>query len=421
MQIKDIKKINNNTYYYYDDSGVDFVINNTFVFDTSRINSLKAEILSDYLTTINKKYDSVKKVYNKKRELFSPVLSMCSMSYSNKSLFTINYRMIDPKIVKEDYFDDSLEFLHDMIFNPLFIDGKLDSDRVSIIKKDIYDRFINTVKDFYYEVNTKFDKTVLKGYSNNLLIYDTKEELKKELDSITDKDIIDFYNEIINNHYKTLLFGKINKEQINKVLKTIKLKGTNNSKIEKREYIDLQSEYNEYISKEYTQSVLHITYNIKNVDKYTTRPYITVLNTFINGLEGLLYQTLRYKYGLVYNCGGYMLFRKSNVIVFDASIDKKNKDKTIEAIKEVIEGYKDIKKVEERLDITKKKIKQNAYLADEFSYNIFDKVYNYLYNEGLSDKKYIEMINKITAKDIVEFFSSLDKENIFFYVGDKDE
>ena len=116
-----------------------------------------------------------------------------------------------------------------------------------------------------------------------------------------------------------------------------------------------------------------------------------------------------------------MLFRKSNVIVFDASIDKKNKDKTIEAIKEVIEGYKDIKKVEERLDITKKKIKQNAYLADEFSYNIFDKVYNYLYNEGLSDKKYIEMINKITAKDIVEFFSSLDKENIFFYVGDKDE
>ncbi|MBR2604008.1 MAG: insulinase family protein [Bacilli bacterium] len=421
MQIKDIKKINNNTYYYYDDSGVDFVINNTFVFDTSRINSLKAEILSDYLTTINKKYDSVKKVYNKKRELFSPVLSMFSMSYSNKSLFTINYRMIDPKIVKEDYFDDSLEFLHDMIFNPLFIDGKLDSDRVSIIKKDIYDRFINTVKDFYYEVNTKFDKTVLKGYSNNLLIYDTKEELKKELDSITDKDIIDFYNEIINNHYKTLLFGKINKEQINKVLKTIKLKGTNNSKIEKREYIDLQSEYNEYISKEYTQSVLHITYNIKNVDKYTTRPYITVLNTFINGLEGLLYQTLRYKYGLVYNCGGYMLFRKSNVIVFDASIDKKNKDKTIEAIKEVIEGYKDIKKVEERLDITKKKIKQNAYLADEFSYNIFDKVYNYLYNEGLSDKKYIEMINKITAKDIVEFFSSLDKENIFFYVGDKDE
>ena len=241
------------------------------------------------------------------------------------------------------------------------------------------------------------------------------------MDSITDKDIIDFYNEIINNHYKTLLFGKINKEQINKVLKTIKLKGTNNSKIEKREYIDLQSEYNEYISKEYTQSVLHITYNIKNVDKYTTRPYITVLNTFINGLEGLLYQTLRYKYGLVYNCGGYMLFRKSNVIVFDASIDKKNKDKTIEAIKEVIEGYKDIKKVEERLDITKKKIKQNAYLADEFSYNIFDKVYNYLYNEGLSDKKYIEMINKITAKDIVEFFSSLDKENIFFYVGDKDE
>lgn len=85
MQIKDIKKINNNTYYYYDDSGVDFVINNTFVFDTSRINSLKAEILSDYLTTINKKYDSVKKVYNKKRELFSPVLSMFSMSYSNKS------------------------------------------------------------------------------------------------------------------------------------------------------------------------------------------------------------------------------------------------------------------------------------------------------------------------------------------------
>lgn len=420
MNKKNIKKINKNTYYYKDSSGVNLVANFTFIYDTSRINDLKADILSDYLTTINKKYDSPKKIFDKKRELFSPILSIYSSPYKTKSIFRINCRMIEPRFVKEDYYDNALEFLKDIIFNPYFVDGKLDRDRLNIIKKDIYDRYINTVKDFYYELNTKYDKTVLNGYSKNILIYDTKEELKKDLDSITDKDIIDFYNMIINNHYKTLLFGNFNKTQIDKIIKTMKFNSTDVSKIDTTERIKLESEYNEYISKEFTQSVLYVSYNIKNIEKYSTPWYASVLYSVVNSLEGFLYQTLRYKYGLVYYCGGFLL-RKSNVYYFEACIDKKNKDKTIEAIEEVLNDLKDVKKVEERLDLAKKKIKQNDYLANEFASNIFSKVYECVFEDGLSEKKYTEMINKITAQDIVDFFSELDTKNIFFYVGDKDE
>ena len=419
MYKKDIKKINNNTY-FYKDNGAILIMNFTFIYDTSKINCLKAEILSDYLNTINTKYDSLKKIKDRKSELYSPTLSMFAETSISKSVFNIDYKMIEPSYVKDDYFDESLDFLYDMIFNPYFVDNKLDKDRFSIIKSDIYNYYINTVKELNYEVNYKYDKTVLKGFSKNIIYYDSKEELKKDLDSITDQDIIDFYKMLINNHYKTVLFGNFNRGQINKILNKIKFNETNTSYIDYKEYIELDKEYNEFVSKEYTQSALFITYRIKNEDKYSNRWYISTIGSIMSGLDGFLYQFLRYKYGLVYSCSSFII-HDSNIFTIQAFIDKKNKDKTIDAIKDMLNDLRDINKVEKRLNMVKQKIKERIYLSSELSYNVFNVVYDTVYRNRESEREYIKRINNIQAKDIVDFFSELEDENIFFYVGDKDE
>ena len=69
----------------------------------------------------------------------------------------------------------------------------------------------------------------------------------------------------------------------------------------------------------------------------------------------------------------------------------------------------------------KKKIKEDVFLSLESpykDYGLFTETI--LYNE-MSDRTYIKNINKITVDDIINFFDNLENENIFYYVGDKNE
>ena len=49
MNKKDIKVLRKNTYFYKDDKGVTLNMSHSFVYKTSRINDLKADILCRYL------------------------------------------------------------------------------------------------------------------------------------------------------------------------------------------------------------------------------------------------------------------------------------------------------------------------------------------------------------------------------------
>lgn len=420
MNKKDIKVLRKNTYFYKDDKGVTLNMSHSFVYKTSRINDLKADILCRYLCEINTIYKSPKEIFDKKRELYSPYLFIRNIHHKNYSTLIFIYKMLDYRVVKDNYFDDAIKFASDMLFNPYFVDGKLDSDRFNYIKNDIYNCYLNTVKDFHYDSDTRHGKTVFKGHTENLFIYDTKEELKKDLDSITDKSIIDFYNMIINNHFKTLLFGNFTNNDLDKILKNFKFNNTKNYRINNKERIDLKKEYNEYVSKDYSQSILYFTYRIKNVDKYSKPYYARTIGSIVNGLDGILFNILRTKYGLVYSYDCRMLSH-SNVFYIAAYIDKKNKDKTIEAIKEFFEVMHDKKIVEEKLINGKSKIKESIYLDQEHVGHDFDNFVNYIYEKALSDSGYIRKVNEITTKDIIDFFDNLEDENIFFYVGDKDE
>ncbi|MBR4830595.1 MAG: insulinase family protein [Bacilli bacterium] len=421
MRKKDIKRINDNTYFYKDDSGVSLYLDISFIFDTTRINDIKSEILVRYLTMINSVYKTRKEIDDKSKELYSLSFSPGWRNYNEKSVMFFSCRFIDPKAVKDDYMKDAIDFISNMFLKPAFKDNKLDKDKFTTIKKDIYNEYINMVKDLGYDSNRKYKKCILKESVSNILSYDTKEELERDLNSLTDKDIIDFYNELLKNHYKTFFFGNYSKKDIDYILKLFNFNNEKNYIINTKQRFDLKKEYNEYISKEYSQSILTVTYKIKDTDKYSKDYYASIISNIFNSLNGILHKILREKYGLVYSSGAYIP-RESNVFCIEANIDKKNKDKTIEAIHEVINMLHDRKFVEERLNYAKGKIKESIYLSNESPRNIYGKAFDLVFDSNaLTDIGRIRIINKITTKDILEFFDSLENENIFFYVGDRDE
>ena len=420
MLKKDIKKVSDRTFFYKDKESITYSLEIAFIYDTSRINNLKCDILSYYLERINSKYKSRKEIADREIELYSPKAVFWNNAFNNQSMFIYSYIMLDYKKVNDNYLDESLEFASDMLFKPFIVDNKLDKDTFKIIKEDIYNGFINSIKDFENDYRHKYNKAVLNGYLDNLISYDTKDELKKDLDSITDKDIIDFYNELLKNHYKTLIYGNLSKNDLDKFINKFSFKNNKKYNIVHEENIDLKSGYNEYVSKDFIQTVLIFTYKNNNSKKFAKEYYANIIGYMANSFTGTLFKILRTKYGLVYGYN-YCLIRNSSVVCLTAYIDKKNKDKTIKAVKEFFEQMKDRKVVEERLKCAKEKINENIMLSDEDSREKRYIACDIIFNNHLSNRAYISKVNSVTVDDIIEFYSGLENENIFYYVGDKDE
>ena len=419
MYKKDIKKINSNTYFYKDEDSKSYIFVLSFLYKTSKKNCLIAKLLFEYLFSINEKYKTVKDIFDKKRELYNSSIFQTQFATQDYTLLKIRFEMLDPKAVKDNYFDDALEFVRDILLKPYFNNGKLDKERIDFIKKDFYDWFLNTYKDFHFDYQRSYFKTVSPDFSWKYNTYESPEELKGLLDSITDKDIIDFYYELLNNHYKNLLFGNMSKTEIDKLLSLFSFKESN-YKLNYKENIIIKNEYNEVVSKKYDQSVINFTYNVSNKDKYCDRVYQRVLSMMNNGKEGLLMGILREKYGLVYSAG-LSLGDYTPVFEISCFIDKKNKDKTMEAVKEYIKLMHNKKEVNKRLKIAKESIIEADNLSQESVRSTFYDCYMAVFDDAISHREYIKRLNKIKAEDIIEFFDGLINENIFFYKGDKNE
>lgn len=417
---KNIKKIDNYTYFYKKEDTVTYIIDIYFTFETSKINYVKANILSRYLTRINSKYKNRKEIYDKTRELYNASLNFNTCFLKDISLFEFRFRCLDYKRVKDNYLEDAINFSHQMLFNLYTVNGKLDSEQFRLIKEELFNEYFNLIKDQRFEFMSKVRKTVYPDGIQNLKYYESKEELQAILDSITDKDIIGFYNEIINNHFKTLFFGNYSNKDIKMIMDSFKFNHSKIKKVSTLERLLVKKEYNEYISKDYSQSVLVFTYSVKDFDKYCKPYFRDVLAAIANSKDGLLLGLLRGKYGLVYHSSASL-----NVDIgaysIEAFIDKDNKEKTMDVIKEFFRDMHNKKLVKDKLDYAKEKIKEDVFLSLESpykDYGLFTETI--LYNE-MSDRTYIKNINKITVDDIINFFDNLENENIFYYVGDKNE
>ena len=420
MNKTDFKKINDTTYFFKDKESNKYIFSFSFFYETSRINDLKVNILSKYMNIINTNYKTRNDIFKKKSELYNPTTIISSNAFKDNSLIFFVYQMLDPKLVKEDYFDNSISFAKDMFLNPYFPGNKLDKDKFETVKKDIYNLYINNSKEFYFDSNSRFDSAVLPDLTRTKTTYYSKEDLKRDLDNITDKDIVEFYNTILKNNYKTLIYGNLSKGELNSVLNVFKFSKSNNININREEIIALDKAYNEYVSKEFNQSILFFTYNFSNFDKFSKPWFRNVIYNICNGMDGMLFYILRHKYGLVYSYG-FSFISDSNVLVISAYIDKKNKDKTIDAMKEFFDDVCNKKKIETRLKYVKDKIRENIYLDGENISSNFDIFANYIYDNTPFEQSYMRKVNKITTDDVVEFFKGLYNENLFFYVGDKDE
>lgn len=391
-----------------------------FLFEMShtRENILLSDLLAEYMIYANLKYKTREEINKKMLELYSIGFSLNSFNIGEKLFIEIRATLYDPELVKDDYFKDALEFIHDMIFSPKFENGVLDSVELNLAKTTLVERVKYALSDNMGQIYMNILENFYPNTYEDIEIINSENEFQKELDKLTDKKIINFHKKLLNSLVSLTMMGNIKDNYIDLIGNIFKFKNV----------VPLDTNYNDslYINKEtpfyikmsnpnYKESVLSLFYNApisNNKDQCINLVIARMLNT--GGM--ILHKVLREELKLVYRTSCSYDFRHNNIML-RAHLDKQNEQKVLDGFEYAIDKLKNKELLTNLLIKIKEELELADYVYDEDKNNVWAGLLNEHYNFHISWEKKLKIIKSLTADDILKGIDKLEKIKIHFFEG----
>ena len=297
-------------------------------------------------------------------------------------------------------FNDSCKILADIILNPIFDKQELEKERkLSIesiksrkdsIKKTANDKFIY---DFYGSTHP---------YSNS--VYGTTDTVEK----LTQEDLFSSYDKIFKTKGITItVAGNIKKSQLKKTLEENFGKMNLINDVPKPIEFEQPAQFNDTVTidSKFNQAFIIYAYPAPDV---LSKDFVTLklISSILGGrMTGRLFIELREKLGLAYEVNSVYATRKDRSF-FEVYIglDKKNIDITKSGIEKIMEDLCNTEISAEELKDTKNFIK-GIYLLDHQAIEKQAYYLSFRQMMGLGyeyDEKYTQLLEQVTAKDIME-------------------
>lgn len=355
------------------------------------------------------KYNTNRLLNIRKEELYDLSTNFRNRRVGNQILSELSFEMIDTLYTEKSCLYETIDFIKEVIFNPLFTLEKLNLDK-KLLYEDIKE--LDTIPNVKALLSLKRTMD-----SNNSFSIQTSGYLD-DLEKITLDDIKTYYKKFINNSLIDIyVVGNIDFYEIEKLItENIKF---NTIKKEK------DSIYNNYINKKkaiaikeddsnYKQSKLCIGLNIKNPSdtdiKYNAILYNMILG---NSPESLLFNNVREKKSLAYDVTS-SYFKNDNIIIITTGINKENYKLCIDAIKCEIKNIENGNFTSSHLENCKTLIKSILKESFDFQNTITEYYFGLSYLKLDNIERQIENIDKVTKEDIIEFSKKVKIDSIYF-------
>lgn len=366
-------------------------------------------LLINMLDESTSKYNTNRLLNIRKEELYDLSTNFRNRRVGNQILSELSFEMIDTLYTEKSCLYETIDFIKEVIFNPLFTLEKLNLD-----KKLLYD----DIKELDTIPNVKALLSLKRTMdSNNSFSIQTSGYLD-DLEKITLDDIKTYYKKFINNSLIDIyVVGNIDFYEMEKLItENIKF---NTIKKEK------DSIYNNYINKKkaiaikeddsnYKQSKLCIGLNIKNPSdtdiKYNAILYNMILG---NSPESLLFNNVREKKSLAYDVTS-SYFKNDNIIIITTGINKENYKLCIDAIKCEIKNIENGNFTSSHLENCKTLIKSILKESFDFQNTITEYYFGLSYLKLDNIERQIENIDKVTKEDIIGFSKKVKIDSIYF-------
>lgn len=377
----------------------------------------KRNILSDILLTSSKKYATRRDLNIKSEELYAADIYTSNQRIGNYITTSFILQTLNDKYTEDGNFASSVEFLHEIIFNPDLIDNKFKDEKLELVKS-----------------NAKIALESIKENSANYSIIRLKEEYDNkssvsyrmtgyldDLEKINTQNLYDYYEKMIENDYVDIfVIGNINIKELLLIIKKY-FKFRKVKKRKKSYELDYHLPRKKVKTiKEVTsnnQAKLAIALSISKLKDFDKKYSLLILNIILGGTaDSKLFKEVREKNSLCYTIRS-SYSRLDNLMIISAGIDNINYDKVLDLINKILD------------DIKKGKFNESDIsVAKEYYNSLTESIVESparLINESFSEKilgvdsleKRKENINKITKKDIIRVSKKLNIDTIFLLEG----
>lgn len=319
----------------------------------------------------------------------------------------------------EDILKENIETLLDIVFNPVQKDSMLNKDFLEIEKNNLKNVIESKIDD---KDSYAYNNCISSMYGENgfgLYKYGYSEDVEK----ITIQEISEYYNWLIqNSKIDIVVSGNIDEMNIRELLNSNenikKLKPRIENYILNNEFTETKQIVNNVNIVEEKMEVtqgklvlgLDVNSNVENLSAIGM-VYNSILG---DGANSMLFQNVREKASLAYSAKSIFVKQKLNIFI-RCGIQIENYDKALEIIKVQLENIKKGEFSEEDINNSKKYLISGIKnVEEEQDTEIVYYIGQEIAKTNLSLENYIENINKVTKKDIVNFANSINLNTIYF-------
>ena len=326
------------------------------------------------------------------------------------SILSVNEKYLDEKILGQ-----CIEFLNEIINNPLVIDGGFNEEYLNIEKEILKDSIMSIINDKGNYAMKRTNEIMFEGepYSINGKGY------IEDLDNIDRVSLYEHYKEVLKTSpIEIMIEGEFEETEVVELIKEkFQFDRGNIIDIPKEEYykeVDKVKEVKETMDIAQGKLVMGYRCNVDYLDE--EKYYSLLLGSRIlgGGADSKLFINVREKESLCYTIYSTIQKSKSTMMVC-SGIEAQNYEKTVNLVKEQVQKLKDG-------DITESEI-SNAKIAFINSLNSLNdeigRISDFYFSQSISKNKsdldqIKNMINKSTKEDIVEAVKNIELDTIYF-------
>lgn len=377
----------------------------------------KRNILSDILLQSTKEYKTRRDLTIKSEDLYAADIYTSNQRVGNYIMTSFILQTLNDKYTEENNFEESIKFLHEIIFNPDVEEERFKEDKLELVKSNAT-LALNSIKEdaanySLIRMSEAYDKTSPISYRMTGYLED--------LDKITEENLYEYYERMLDNDYVDIfILGDINEKELLPIIKKyFKFK-----KVKKRKasyYLpNKKPRKRRLFAKETTknsQSKLAIACPITKMTDYEKNYSLLLANIILGGTgDSKLFKEVREENSLCYTIRSNYN-RLDNLMVINAGIDNVNFDKAVELITKNVQDMKKGKFTDSDINVAKEFYKTSAESLMESPSRIINEVLTeeILGVEPLSER--VKKIEKVTKKDIMRACKKINMDTVFLLEG----
>lgn len=377
----------------------------------------KRNILSDILLQSTKEYKTRRDLTIKSEDLYAADIYTSNQRVGNYIMTSFILQTLNDKYTEENNFEESIKFLHEIIFNPDVEEERFKEDKLELVKSNAT-LALNSIKEdaanySLIRMSEAYDKTSPISYRMTGYLED--------LDKITEENLYEYYERMLDNDYVDIfILGDISEKELLPIIKKyFKFK-----KVKKRKasyYLpNKKPRKRRLFAKETTknsQSKLAIACPITKMTDYEKNYSLLLANIILGGTgDSKLFKEVREENSLCYTIRSNYN-RLDNLMVINAGIDNVNFDKAVELITKNVQDMKKGKFTDSDINVAKEFYKTSAESLMESPSRIINEVLTeeILGVEPLSER--VRKIEKVTKKDIMRACKKINMDTVFLLEG----